>query len=288
MKKAIFLGAVVGAVVFWWLNRKPIEVPQSSQPIPAAVSKPVAIASKPSKVMVPKKKVAAAPPGSENVRVPFKVIDGFAVAYGDILLGTPEDETIQEGFFEAPKPEAWDREIAYHIQPDVPKPARIKQAMEYLEKQSSLHFVPYQDQKDAIVFQSAPKHCLSLLGRQGGMQPIRLSSGCTSQEILHEILHALGFVHEHSRLDRDEFVEVLWDNIEPEYKLQFEKVPEAWMGPTLGTPFDTTSVMMYGAGFFAKEKGLQTLRPRGQNVIQPVKQGLSTGDLERLRRLYPQ
>ena len=42
--------------------------------------------------------------------------------------------------------------------------------------------------------------------------------------ITHEIAHALGFFHEQSRWDRDEFVELNVDNIMPGFEDQFQKV----------------------------------------------------------------
>lgn len=34
-------------------------------------------------------------------------------------------------------------------------------------------------------------------------------------EITHEVMHILGFSHEHTRPDRDRYVTILWDNIKP-------------------------------------------------------------------------
>lgn len=39
--------------------------------------------------------------------------------------------------------------------------------------------------------------------------------------IKHEMMHTMGFYHEHSRSDRDMFVDVRWDNIDPNRKNQF-------------------------------------------------------------------
>ena len=44
-----------------------------------------------------------------------------------------------------------------------------------------------------------------------------LGSDCGSSPgiVMHEIMHALGFYHEHNRPDRNAFVTVQWQNIEP-------------------------------------------------------------------------
>lgn len=59
--------------------------------------------------------------------------------------------------------------------------------------------------------------CFSYVGRQKNGQVLSLKrKGCVHQSVVqHELLHALGFRHEHSRSDRDSHVQILTQNILP-------------------------------------------------------------------------
>ena len=49
-----------------------------------------------------------------------------------------------------------------------------------------------------------------------GSQEISLGTGCNNTGIvMHEMMHAVGFWHEQARYDRDQYVEILWENIQP-------------------------------------------------------------------------
>lgn len=220
--------------------------------------------------------------------VEFVVLEGYLVAYGDLILGLPEPEMKEtRGYVEMKNPQSWDSlQIPYFIQPDVAHPERIREAIELLQQQTPIQFVTYDRQADAIVFEKGKEHCLSLLGKMGGLQPIRLSEGCSTQAVLHEILHALGMIHEHSRPDRDQYVDVVWSHIQEKFHSQFRIMPDSFSESTRNTPFDFKSVMLYSPTAFAETPGEETLKTRGGEPIAPTAHGMSAGDVLKLKRLF--
>ncbi len=270
--------------------------PTPSQPAQRPSSKPVT-ASAPKTAAPAIGKVVPAQPatGDESHKPPkgmisFVLYKDLVVSYGDVLIGHPTSrEFPEQGFIPIPKTNEWKaKEIAFSVHQDLPNPERVLRVIQYFNENTPVRFVPLKEQMDSIVF--APSEvplCLSYVGRIGGHQPIYLDDRCGEKEIMHEVMHALGYIHEHSRPDRDNYVRVLWNNIELDKQSQFEITPEEFAQPTKGRPFDYNSVMIYGDTDFGRMRGDVTLESLDRDrKVAPVEQGLSPEDLERLRIKY--
>lgn len=77
--------------------------------------------------------------------------------------------------------------------------------------------------------------------------PIILGSGCVLGQIIHEIGHSIGFFHEQSRADRDQYVTVNWENIvDPNRNnVNFQTADIQIENDFLGVPYDIGSIMHY-------------------------------------------
>ena len=64
----------------------------------------------------------------------------------------------------------------------------------------------------------------------------------TDSLIVHEFLHAFGFLHEHQRPDRDWYVEIVWPNILEWTYMAFMKFPHFF---SFDVPYDGNSIMHY-------------------------------------------
>lgn len=224
---------------------------------------------------------------SKQLALPYRIQNGLFVVQGDMLAGAvPKGETPPEDGLVAMEPlKLWPGGvIPYHIQPDVPNPERIEQAIRMFDG-TNVRFVKYEAGDHALVFENGDKNCLSYVGKVVAKQPILLSPECSPADIAHEILHALGFVHEQNRADRDAYVDVLLDNIEDDQKHNFEKLPPDYMKLSGLGEFDYESLMMYPPWMFAKP-GQVTMEPKSRDRLIAPQPRPSRGDIERLNRAY--
>nr|XP_058957072.1 blastula protease 10-like [Pocillopora verrucosa] len=155
-------------------------------------------------------------------------------------------------------------------------------------RKTCIRFKRRTNERDYVIFALRSGGCYSNVGRKGGRQIINLGSGCRTLGIVaHEIGHAIGFYHEQSRPDRDQFVTVLFQNVQAGTRHNFNKYPRSVID-SLGTPYDYRSVMHYDDKAFSKNPRLPTIVTkdrRYQNVIgQRI--GLSPIDARQANLLY--
>uniref|UniRef100_A0A803JRW0 Metalloendopeptidase n=1 Tax=Xenopus tropicalis TaxID=8364 RepID=A0A803JRW0_XENTR len=158
--------------------------------------------------------------------------------------------------------------------------ALFKSTMQEYESLTCVRFVPRANETDFLSIVS-DNGCASFLGKVGGDQTVQLDSyGCIYRGIIqHELNHALGFYHEQSRSDRDDYVTIHTENIIPG---NFNKADSN----NLGLEYDYSSVMHYSGDAFSKNGNL-TIVPKPDPTV-PIGQrdGLSILDVSKINRLY--
>jgi len=87
--------------------------------------------------------------------------------------------------------------------------------MRNIQDKSCIQFVPRTTESDYVNIVSG-KGCWSFIGRTKGPQDLSLQRNmCMKVEtVIHELMHALGFEHEHNRPDRDKHININEDNLE--------------------------------------------------------------------------
>lgn len=149
----------------------------------------------------------------------------------------------------------WPCPIAFEIHSALSKETRslIFRALDQWETQTPWRFKPRTVEHDYIHFNPS-EYCNAEIGYKFGRGGhfVGLSEYCTLRTIVHEIGHILGFWHEHTRRDRDDYVRILYRNIDP---LFIDNFDIQLKGET-NTPYDFYSIMHYRVDTsFAKRTG---------------------------------
>ncbi|NXC12917.1 ASTL metalloendopeptidase, partial [Corythaeola cristata] len=161
----------------------------------------------------------------------------------------------------------------------------IHDAMAEFEALTCINFVKRKTERDYLNIKSADG-CWSHYGKVGGGQTVSvMKGGCTWKGVIqHELDHALGFLHEHSRSDRDKHVKIMWEYISPADRPDFRKFENS---RNLGLPYDYSSVMHYGPYTFTNTTGKATIVPiPDESVPIGQRQGLSNLDVAKINKLY--
>jgi hypothetical protein len=241
-----------------------------------------------------------------DIRPVIYSIDGDrAVFEGDIVLGTVEAMAERKALVEAgsgePDPLSavaipagkarWaDGVVPYELDPALPEAqqAAATNAVAHWNTLSRLSLV-LRDASNAAGFPDFIRYspgsgCSSPVGRQGGAQTVSLGDGCFFGQAVHETGHSIGLWHEQSREDRDQFVTIVFANVDPAQVHNFDQ--HITDGDDIG-PYDYGSIMHYPATAFSINSQ-PTIVPKQAGVTIGQRTALSAGDRAGVRAMYPE
>ncbi|XP_015710982.1 meprin A subunit beta isoform X1 [Coturnix japonica] len=183
----------------------------------------------------------------------------------------------------------WPHVVPYVLEDSLEVNAKgvILKAFEQYRLKTCIDFKPWEGEENYIsVFKGSG--CWSSVGnRQQGLQQLSIGANCDRiATIEHEFLHALGFWHEQSRSDRDDYVSIIWDRIQTGREHNFNKYDDK-TSDSLNVPYDYTSVMHYSKTAFRNgtEPTIVTNIPYFMDVIGQ-RMDFSDSDLQKLNQLY--
>ncbi|KAA0704933.1 Meprin A subunit beta [Triplophysa tibetana] len=182
---------------------------------------------------------------------------------GDIMVSRRRSSLLDKQY-------RWEIPVPYVLSADLSVNYRgvILRAFEQFRLKSCIDFKLRTTEEFYISVENR-QGCWSYVGRRFPGQSLSIGNGCGIIAIVeHEFLHALGFLHEQSRYDRDDYVRIKYENIIAGFQNNFDKYSEN-ITSTQGTPYDYMSVMHYDKNAFSNGNGstIITRRPEFENVI---------------------
>jgi hypothetical protein len=232
-----------------------------------------------------------------NTPLTHTVKDGIAIFEGDIELGNAGELSAANSKESKGRRGAvaitgtsyrWKNGIIpYAIDPALPTPTRVTAAITHWNTalEGYIKWVPRTSETAYVQFARAASSstCSSSVGMLGYAQKVQVGDSCSKGNIIHEMGHAVGLWHEQGREDRDEYVKVLWENIQQGLSYNFTQ--NIYNGEDVGF-YDYGSIMHYPAnGFSGNGKATIETIPPGIPIGQRT--ALSQADISAVRAIYP-
>lgn len=165
--------------------------------------------------------------------------------------------------------------------------AGMKQVMlsVYTDTGPCVLFVPRTNESDfvEISFVDEGEAPAAHVGRIGGPQSIIIPREVTQDGIVQELMFALGIYPEVKRADRDELLEIDYNNINKSYVESFDIANDTG---TFSLPFDYETVAMYGPYFGAIDERIPTLTTKYEGFTIGQTVSLSNGDVSLVQHIY--
>jgi astacin len=129
--------------------------------------------------------------------------------------------------------------------------------------------------------------CSATVGFSFASKTMSLANpGCFHSGIIqHELIHVLGFYHEQSRPDRDDYVTINRANIQSGQEHNFNKYKWGNTVYDQKTGYDFNSIMHYGSNFFSSN-GKPTITPIVPGARIGQRDHLSPTDIAEIRSFY--
>lgn len=192
-------------------------------------------------------------PGNIEVKSGEETLRAGDILVGDMIIASHQLDSneINEKGLNVKLVRLWeDGVLPYTFAPDVSVLNRqlFRQSCLEMGKFANVECVPRRpEDKDYIhVLNATENICgLSNLGRMGGRQNLKIKCW-NKRTVQHELMHAFGISHEHNRTDRDNYITIEWDNLDPGLKSDLYKVNNFAVN-IQSNVYDFNSIMHYGS-----------------------------------------
>ncbi len=210
----------------------------------------------------------------------LNTLDDYLMFEGDIIIGKKGflSDAIKIG-----QANKWAGGIIpYEIEKDHPLESLIHEAAFKISNLTNLSIQKRRNEEDYVLVQNRTG-CGSFVGKLGGQQIIQIGD-CSIGTIQHEFLHTAGMYHEQSRKDRDQYIEIIKENINPLYLHNFEMKFDSYSV----CPYDFGSIMHYDPYAFTKNKKatIVTKMAIPSDIVMGQRKALSDCDIQAINNAY--